>query len=319
MWLKFRLFIYVLLTLLLASKVLATTSEGQDEDPPDEQTLDMQPWRPDKRVGEFLALYNLPNKLIDQHPSRDRQFVAQLMYAEPGPVYFLVIIDRKLGHRFYLDKRLIIGKDYPFQKMRVYWQNDDVIVIRARHGDGSHFLFIHYNKKTGELTQGKEIIPPGPAPRDKLAPGELKPIVLKTLDNRMLLHRQIPIGVTYPALKNALPQLGNQKGSASGLSKAYFSIELLGRSGQIEFNFKNSVLYNFYYHLAFENLEQASKAYSELQDYYSGHYGKFGEDKLRESENYAVETSFWKTDEVDVSVVNNISSSGNRIIWGLKQ
>lgn len=318
-WLRFSLISQVSLALVLPGKVLATAAVGNIEDSQQGQTIDMQPWKPDNSAG-YLSTYQLPNSLIDQHPSHDRQYVAQLMHAKPGPVYYLAIIDRRLGHRYYLDKRLIVGEQYPFQQMRVYWKNADTVVIRARHADGSHFLFIDYNKRTGELTQGKEIFPPEPAARDKLAPEDIQLIVLKTPDNRMLLHRQIPIGVTYDALKHSLPQLGMQKtGAGGGLTKAFLGIDVLGRKAQVEFNFKNNVLYNFYYHLSLDNAEQAGKAYKQLQDYYSGHYGEFKEEKMRESEHYAVESSHWDTREVEVSVVNNISSGSHRITWSLKQ
>lgn len=317
-WLRFGLIIPVLLALVLSDKVLATTTEDQTEDPPKNQTIDMQLWTPDNESGPFT--YKLPNSLIDQHPSPDRQYVAQLMYAKPGPVYYLAIIDRELGHRYYLDKRLIIGEQYPFQKMRVFWKNADTIVIRARHADSSHFLLIHYNRQTGRLTQGKQIIPRKSAKRDKLAPENLKPIVLKTQDDYMLLHRQIPIGITYNALKQALPQLGTQKADAGGgLTEAFLAIKVLGRKARVEFNFKNNVLYNFYYHLDLDSAEEASKAYKELQDYYSGHYGKFKQNKERESAHYAVVSSHWNTKEVDVSVVNNITPGNHSITWALQQ
>lgn len=317
-WLRFSFITRVLLVLVLSDKVLATASEGQTEASPESQTIDMQPWRPDNEAGHFS--YKLPNSLIDQHASPDRQYVAQLMYAKPGPVYYLTIIDRTLGHRYYLDKRLIIGEAYPFQKMRVYWKNGDTIVIRARHADGSHFLFIHYNRQTGRLTQGKQIIPPPPDERDKLAPKDLKPIMLTTLDDRMLLHRQVPIGVTYDALKQALPQLGMNKADAGGgLTEAFLSIEVLGRKAEVEFNFNNNVLYNFYYHFELDDAEQAGTAYKELQGYYSRHYGAFKEEKVRESEHYAVESSHWDTREVEVSVVNNITPGSHSITWALQQ
>jgi hypothetical protein len=44
------------------------------------------------------------------------------MYAKPVPTYYLAIIDYKLGQGFYLDHRLIIGEQYPFQQMCVCWK-----------------------------------------------------------------------------------------------------------------------------------------------------------------------------------------------------
>jgi len=314
----FNLAMQVLFIVVMSGPVFATAAVVEDDAAGDTPVIDMQPWTPDMDAGLFA--FELPNKLIDQHGSPDRQYTAQLLYARPGPVYYLAIIDRKLGHRYFLDERLIIGDQYPNKLMRVYWKDADTIVIRARNAIASHDLFINYNMKTGHITQGILALSPGPPVRDKLAPADLKPVVLLTLDDRMLLHRQIPIGVTYAALKQSLPQLGIQKTDAgAGLTEAFLDIDVLDHKARVEFNFSNHVLYNFYYHMDLDSAAEDGKAYKALQDYYSEHYGEFKEENVRESEHYAVESSHWHTREVDVSVVNNITPGSYNISWALQQ
>ncbi len=278
----------------------------------------MRPWRP-RNVPRHMR-HSLPTSLIDQARSPDRKLVAQLMHAEPGPVYYLAIIDRRRGHRYYLDKRLIVGEQYPFQQMRVFWKNAGTAVIEARHASEPHVLVIEYNHRDGSLLEGKRLdLPKAPA-RDKLRPEDLKPVRLASLDQRMLLHRQVPMGVSYDALKQAMPALSFEKADAGrDLTEAFLEIEVMGRKAQVEFNFNNHALYNFTYHMSLESAEEAGAVYRQLQDYYSRLFGEHEEENVRESEHYAVESSVWETDEAVVSVVNNLSPGSHHITWALRQ
>ena len=204
--------------------------------------------------------------------------------------------------------------------MKVYWRDGRTIVIEARHEAGQHALVYEYDHLNSTLKKTKISMTAKPAPRPKLVPEDLKPVSLDTLDDRMLLHKQVPLDVSYQSLKQAMPQLGTLRHEGGrDLTEARLLIEVLGYQAEVEFNFKNEMLYSYYYQLGLNSRDEANAAYQKLQDYYSRFYGASEQETVQESSHYAVESSFWKTEEVEVSVVNNISPGSHNISWVIKQ
>jgi hypothetical protein len=262
---------------------------------------------------------SLPNKLIGQKVSPDRRFVAQLLLKDRGPIYYLAIIEsKKQNRRYYLDEQIISGKEYPFNKISVSWKNVNTVLVQALHGSGQKRLLITYNHETGAITRDEQTIKPKvkPKPRYKLPAEALKPVRLDTLDERMQLHRQIPMGVSYEALKQNLPSLGPlQNDAGKNLTEAFLELEVMGMPAKVEFNFKDKVLYSYYYSLPSMPIDKAAEAYQALKDYYSSKYGEFKEEFVQEEPGYAVRQALWETDKAKVNVVNNISGGQVSINW----
>ena len=294
--------VWVFVAALLFSDVVLAVPPSEPET--------VEPWKP----YDYGKGHHLPKSLIDQHRSPDGRYVAQLMYAKRGPTYYMVIIDHKLGHRFYLDKRLIIGEEYPFQQMRVYWKNGHTIIIRAKAADNSHYYFILYDIKTGELTQGKHMVERMPE-----SPATLKPVSLTTLDERMMLSRQIPIGTSYEVLKAALPQLGPITSSTlRGHKQAVIEIEVFDNPVTVTFYFKGGKLNHIIYSITFKSEAETRAMHLKLREYYSQHFGPHKEDQAHADQTSGAYYSNWENDQVEAYIEHYFSFSTQRISWSLK-
>jgi hypothetical protein len=268
-----------------------------------------------------IAVYQLPNKLIDQQTSPDKRYVAQVMYAEPGPVYYLAILDQHTSRRIYIDEQLITGNEYHFNDIKVRWKDINTVLVEAQNVAGTKKVLLEYNRKTSLFKRSEQVVPVEPVdvPASSLTPESITSVKLDTLDERMLLHKQVSIGVTYDALKQMLPDLGRQKNDGGQhLTDALLEIDVLGYPARVEFNFEDEVLYNFIYWMPRMKPEEAKVAYKKLQDYYSDLFGAYQEEFVQEEPDYGVRSSTWKSGKEVIRVVNNISYDNVTIAWSIE-
>lgn len=308
------------LSVIVVSGVISEVQAREYRTASDMQVTIVPRYKPKPGISESLpAIHNLPRTLVTQKRSPDKKYSAQIMVAKPGPVYYLTIVDHQRSRRFYVDEHLITGSEYRYKDIRMFWKSVNTVIIEARHHLGKKVLWLEYNHKTARITRGERPVPDKPKPRKKLLPESLTTIRLDTLDERMMLHTQIPIGVSYAALKENMPDLGPQKKYVGKeLTQAFLDIDVMGRPAKVKFNFKNKILYNFIYSLPTMKPEQAKVEYKKLQDFYSKHFGKYKENYLKEEPGYAVRQSHWKTDKGIADVVNNITHVGVGISWSVE-
>ncbi len=260
----------------------------------------------------------LPNLSIVKKISPDKKYLAQVVRANKAPVYYLAVVNLKNGGKIIVHEPLIVGDEYPYKKIHLFWKNLNTIIIKAKHRSGKKRLALQFNIKTIKLSRSEEAIKAKlkVKTRKRLKPESLSHVYLKTLEQRMMLHKQIPLGVTYDALKKNMPELSDLKAipKKPDTTWAILYIDALGSKAEVKFTFKNGILHDFFYAFPATEDKYAKINYKKLQDYYSQFYGKYKEEFIEEEPGRSAVESTWESDKGSV-IVSRMISWGRATIW----
>lgn len=269
--------------------------------------------------------YGLPQRLIIQQASPDGAHVAQVLYHEPSEAYYLAIVNRPQRTRLLLDTKLSVDPGSDQRAMKLTWRGNRTVLLEIARGTADRRLNYAFDLQTSAFERTGQPAEPEPVMRDEPRADEaartaqLRTVTLHTRDDRLLLYRQIPLGVSYQALRAALPDLSSLRHEAgSDLTEAIVTFDVFGYPGQVEFNFKNEQLYSYQYSATLKDAAEMEALYTQLQSYYSGHFGAYQEERVRESSHYAVVSSHWQGEKVEVAVVNNITPGSYLLTWALR-
>lgn len=278
------------------------------------------------------AAYDLPNRLIVQQASPDGVHVAQILYHERAGSHYLAIVSRPQRTRLLLDRELPLDPGADASAVKLTWRGNYNVVLEMARGSDDQRLRYEFDIRTFgygraaqpaeslSLAEAKRPTEPGaeaepPTSQEQFAP-QLRPVILDAPDDRLLLYRQIPIGVSYQELKAALPGLSSLRREAGDdLFEATVAFDVFGYPGRVEFNFKNERLYNYMYSATANDAVATEALYRQLQAYYSGHFGAYEEERVRESPHYAVVSSHWQAEHIALSLVHNITPGSHLITW----
>lgn len=153
---------------------------------------------------------------------------------------------------------------------------------------------------------------------------ERQPLELEKMadEEKLLLFKKVPTGMTYKETKFLLPTLGElvTEGGGSfnprfGLFEARLELSLIGQSAKMEFNFKNDTLYGYDFFISKLDSGTAEVIYTNLQSFYSKHFGPYNEEI--ETFEYFYEASYWSSDSIHWGITKNIYSKTNAYVgWG---
>lgn len=263
--------------------------------------------------------YRLPDRIVQQQESPDRVHVAQILHHTQTQQYFLALKNQRHQTRLLLEKALLAGPAYHSPLFKLAWRGNRDLYIEIDDDFGDNKAYYHFDLMFLNFARLAQ------APREfKAAPPTsattIAPVVIDTLEQKLLLYQQIPAGVDYSSLKQALPQLSELKSqnAREGLAEALLEMEVFGQQVVIDFNFKHQQLYSYYYRATLQNAQQAETLYRQLQDFYRQNLGEYQEEQAQESEHYGVVNSIWQTDTVELGLVNNLSPGSHSLSWGFK-
>ncbi len=149
-------------------------------------------------------------------------------------------------------------------------------------------------------------------------------LVGRDRESRLLLVREVPLGLRYAEVRERLPALGpalpETPGGAAGgeaLTEAVLSTRLFGHPARLELNFERDTLYSFYYMLGNMGCDEARGVYRRLRRFYADRYGEGREETQREP-GYITRSTYW--DAEDHSVAGTLGSEGEvcRLGWGFQ-
>lgn len=133
---------------------------------------------------------------------------------------------------------------------------------------------------------------------------------------KLTLYRHIDAGISYTALKKALPGLSSLQHEAyGGLTEAFLEIRILDFPAQVEFNFKDRRLYNFFYifHTGIDT-EKSERLLRTLTQYLSNHFDQYREESYQEEANYHVKRMIWSNGDTNATVTRSTSAGSDVIV-----
>lgn len=134
----------------------------------------------------------------------------------------------------------------------------------------------------------------------------------------------IPLGLNYLQVKEKVdglsamrPEGGIESLGREGLHEAVTQVTFDTLQTELEFNFRDSTLYSYYYTASGLDSISAWRLYREIRKQYSDDYGRF-ETERQDEEGYHSRSSFWHRAAFDA---NATLSSGNHtytVSWGFQ-
>ena len=150
------------------------------------------------------------------------------------------------------------------------------------------------------------------------------PVSLATDEEKLLLIRSLPLGISYEDASKRVPDLGELEIEGyseylhqQGLAKAFTEMSVFDRQARLELNFENNILYSYYFRLSALDRATASDLYRRLQSFYSERYGRPREEQQVEGavENHS---SFWTNDTFSVVMTASAQPDQNILSWGFQ-
>lgn len=151
-----------------------------------------------------------------------------------------------------------------------------------------------------------------------------EPASLATDEEKLLLIRSLPLGISYEDASKRIPDLGELEIEGyseylhqQGLAKAFTEMSVFDRQARLELNFENNILYSYYFRLAGLDRDTAGDLYRRLQSFYSERYGKPREEQQAEGaiQNHS---SFWSNDTFSVVMTASAQPDQSILSWGFQ-
>lgn len=151
-----------------------------------------------------------------------------------------------------------------------------------------------------------------------------EPVSLATDEDKLLLIRSLPLGISYEDASKRIPDLGELEIEGyseylhqQGLAKAFADMTVLDRQARLELNFENNILYSYYFRLAALDRAASADLYGRLQSFYSERYGKAREEQQAEG-GVQSHSSFWSTDTFSVVMTASEQPDQHILSWGFQ-
>jgi len=154
------------------------------------------------------------------------------------------------------------------------------------------------------------------APKSESAGETLRIAPLTSNEAKLTLYRHIVAGMRYMTLNDALPGLSPLQDEAyGGLTEAFLEIQVMGFPAQVEFNFKERRLYNFFYtfHTGTDT-EQSEALLRALTQYLSDRFDQYREESYQEEANYHVKRMIWYDGDTNATVTRSTSAGSATIV-----
>ncbi|MFZ1948310.1 MAG: hypothetical protein WAW06_12240 [bacterium] len=141
---------------------------------------------------------------------------------------------------------------------------------------------------------------------------------------KLLLIQRVPLGVTYSRVHEIIADLGPQRPEApvgtpgmADLTDASVSVQVLGHSTQLEFNFQRDTLYSYYYGPLEVGAAVGDSLFQYLCSFYSSQYGPpIAEDA--EDTPYFEKSRQWPRIGYVADVGNSIADTVRILGWGFQ-
>jgi len=139
-----------------------------------------------------------------------------------------------------------------------------------------------------------------------------------TDDQKLLLFEHVPLGAALSEVKDAVPDLGNQRleGLPGGeLTDAGAEVEVIGFRTRVEFNFRRDTLYS----VSFGPLDLPADSGDAVFDRLSAFYSRrFGTPLVEDGQDtpYFVRSRSWRASWGEVGVINSLAGDRRILGWG---
>jgi hypothetical protein len=141
---------------------------------------------------------------------------------------------------------------------------------------------------------------------------------------KLLLIQRVPLGVTYSGVREIISDLGPQRPEAPGgppemadLTDASVTVQVLGHSTRLEFNFQKNKLYSYSY----GSLEVSAAAGDSLFEYLCSFYSsQFGTPVAEDAQDspYFVKDRRWPRIGYEAGVTMSIADTMRILGWGFQ-
>jgi hypothetical protein len=139
-----------------------------------------------------------------------------------------------------------------------------------------------------------------------------------TDDQKLLLFEHVPLGATLSEVRDAMPDLGDQRMeglAGGGLTDAGAELEVVGCRTRVEFNFRHDTLYS----VSFGPLNLPADSGDALFDRLSAFYSRrFGTPLVADGQDspYFVRSRSWPAPWGEVGVINSLAGDRRLLGWG---
>ncbi|MDQ3073812.1 MAG: hypothetical protein M3Q97_11185 [Bacteroidota bacterium] len=133
--------------------------------------------------------------------------------------------------------------------------------------------------------------------------------------------RDYPIGATVPEISKSAGkklELKQEVSSDTTLQEAHYTPDktVFGKQPEIEFNFKEGILYSLYVSISDMLPGEGERVYKMLQSIYEKRYGIYKEEVYNEGSHNS-KASFWNANGFDMVVSYNVNN--NAVSWGKQE
>ena len=117
--------------------------------------------------------------------------------------------------------------------------------------------------------------------------------------NLLMLSESFPMGTHFKAIHTKMPEFkgirpegGSDELASQGLTESKNKVTFLGKSVDLEFNFKNDSLYSYYFTITETDFNKAEKLYKGIKQFYNKKIGQ-GKEISAEEETRDKKTCVW--------------------------
>ncbi|MFW5972902.1 MAG: hypothetical protein ACOCTG_02835 [Bacteroidota bacterium] len=149
------------------------------------------------------------------------------------------------------------------------------------------------------------------------------PQVIRDDEEKLLLIEDLPLGSNYEDVRALFPAVGPEEPEQGledeALSRAFLPVSVLGNDATLEFNFRDTELYSYFYRIEPIDCSDGAELYGELQNFYQERYGEPEVEQTRENV-YTARSSFWRDAEerADVAMTLGQQVDECRLSWGFQ-